>query len=129
MVVYLGWALQTNLLSFRLGLTGKHSGHYFFFSKYIQIRTLLFKGWYNIHVLWTFLMKGLVPHFIDWNDRRSQAHLKSRERHEKRCDPAILDRRKILGEMWTLLPQTTRHFDKSGICVFWPGKTHKSKYL
>ena len=42
-------------------------------------------------------------------------------RHEKRRDPAILDRGQILGEMWTFLPQTTRHFCKSGFCGF--GKT------
>ena len=50
-------------------------------------------------------------------------------RHEKRCDPVILDRGQILGEMWTFLPKTMRHFDKSGICGFWQDKIHKSKYL
>jgi hypothetical protein len=42
---------------------------------------------------------------------------------------AILDCGKICGEMWTFLPKTTRHFDKSGICGFGPDKIHKSKYL
>ena len=33
-------------------------------------------------------------------------------RHEKRCDPAILDRGQILGELWTFLPKTTPRLDE-----------------
>ena len=50
-------------------------------------------------------------------------------RHEKRCDPAILDRGPIFGKMWTFLPKTTLRLDKLEICGFWREKIHKSKYL
>ena len=32
-------------------------------------------------------------------------------------------------KLWTFFPKTTRHFDKSAICGFWPDKIHISKYL
>ena len=46
------------------------------------------------------------------------------DRHEKRCDPAILDRGQILGEMWTFLLKTMRHFYKTGYCGFWLDNIH-----
>ena len=50
-------------------------------------------------------------------------------RHEKRCDPVILDHGQILGEMWTFWSKTTCHIDKPRIWGFCPENIHKSNNL